>query len=294
MNFHDIQTFLLIVKRQTISEAAKELHVSQTAVTRRLKTLEDELGLTLLDRGRGIKEATLTPSGRDFLAIAQRWHAVWEETQRFKSLGERLSLSVGSVQILNDYLFPPLFARLLTHSPSINLQIHTEHAAEFPPLVEQRVIDVAIGWQQTTSPELCCRPWKQTPLVAVSRGMQPPSATRLHPADLDGRRELYIDWPSDFKAWHDRYWPDDVFHPSHVASSHLALQLMAHTDCWAMMPLFFARHAQQEGSFSYRYLTEPPNPLTAYIITHQSPRPNVRKSLSIFFDYLQQLDNAME
>ena len=110
--------FLAIVKYGTISKAADELYISQTAVTRRLKTLEDELGIPLLDRGRGIKEATLTPSGRDFLSIAQRWNAVWEETQRFKSLGERLSLSIGSVQILNDYVFPALYSRLLTIRPA--------------------------------------------------------------------------------------------------------------------------------------------------------------------------------
>ena len=131
MNFHDIQAFLAIVKYGTISKAADELYISQTAVTRRLKTLEDELGIPLLDRGRGIKESTLTPSGRDFLSIAQRWNAVWEETQRFKSLGERLSLSIGSVQILNDYVFPALYSRLLTHSPGMNLYIHTEHAIEW-------------------------------------------------------------------------------------------------------------------------------------------------------------------
>lgn len=50
MNFHDIQAFLAIVKYGTISKAADELYISQTAVTRRLKTLEDELGIPLLDR----------------------------------------------------------------------------------------------------------------------------------------------------------------------------------------------------------------------------------------------------
>lgn len=290
MNFHDIQAFLAIVKYGTISKAADELYISQTAVTRRLKTLEDELGIPLLDRGRGIKEATLTPSGRDFLSIAQRWHAVWEETQRFKSLGERLSLSIGSVQILNDYVFPPLYSQLLTHSPSINLYIHTEHAIEFPPLVEQRVIDAAIGWRESPSPELICRPWRQSPLVFVSPGDPQSSETRLvDPKSLDCAKELYINWPPSFSAWHEAYWPSDQYHPSYVASAPLALQIMAHSGSWSIMPLFFAQYARQTGAFAYQYLTDPPEPLTAYILTHTAPRPNVKKSLAVFFDYLDHL-----
>lgn len=291
MNFHDIQTFLAIVKYGNISKAADELYISQTAVTRRLKTLEDELGIPLLDRGRGKKETVLTPSGRDFLSIAQRWNAVWEETQRFKSLGERLSLSVGSVQILNDYVFPPLYSKLLNHSPSINLYIHTEHAIEFPPLVEQRVIDVAIGWRDTASPEVSCRAWRQTPLVCVMPGSPSyAAAAPIHPRQLDGTKELYINWPPSFAQWHELYWPSSQFHPSYVASAQLALQIMAHSGSWSIMPLFFAKHACQTGAFTYQYLTDPPEPLTAYILTHRAPRPNVQKGLSILFDYLSQLD----
>ena len=292
MNFHDIQAFLAIVKYGTISKAADELYISQTAVTRRLKTLEDELGIPLLDRGRGIKESTLTPSGRDFLSIAQRWNAVWEETQRFKSLGERLSLSIGSVQILNDYVFPALYSRLLTHSPGMNLYIHTEHAIEFPPLVEQRIIDVAIGWRDSESPELSCQPWRQSPLVCVMPGDPQESAQApVDPRRLDCTKELYINWPPSFTQWHEAYWPADQFHPSYVASAQLALQIMAHSGSWAVMPLFFAKYACQKGTFAYQYLTDPPEPLTAYILTHKTPRPNVQKSLSIFFEYLKQLDD---
>ena len=294
MNFHDIQAFLSIVKYGNISKAAAELHMSQTAVTRRLKTLEQSLGVPLLDRGRGIKEATLTPSGRDFLTIARRWNSVWEETQRFKSLGERLSLSIGSVQILNDYVFPPLYSHLLTHSPTINLYIHTEHAIEFPPLVEQRVIDVAIGWRQSSSPELQCRPWRQTPLVLVVPGDPARSGTQpVDPASLDSADELYINWPPSFTDWHNAHWPADQSHPSYVASAHLALQIMKHSGSWAVMPLFFAKYAQRQGGFEYQYLTDPPEPLTAYILTHTAPRPNVQKSLSLFFDYLGQLESDL-
>lgn len=295
MNFHDIQAFLTIVKYQSISKAAEELYISQTAVTRRLKTLEDELGMTLLDRGRGIKETTLTPSGRDFLSIARRWYAVWEEAQRFKSLGERLSLSIGSVQILNDYIFPPLFAQLLSHSSHLNLQIHTEHSIEFPPLVEQRIIDVAIGWRPSSSPELYCRPWKRTALTFLCHKTALPGRSEPIPTeDLDAGQELYVPWSDEFRHWHDACWPPEHNHPNDVSSARLAMQIMEHNKkSWTIMPQFLAAYAQQHGPFSSFSLQPAPPTITAYILTHRSPRPNVQKSLDIFFQYLDHLDRTL-
>ena len=129
---------------------------------------------------------------------------------------------------------------------------------------EQRVIDVAIGWRDSASPELSCQPWRQSPLVCVMPGDPQESAqSPVDPRRLDCTKELYINWPPSFTQWHETYWPADQFHPSYVASAQLALQIMAHSGSWAVMPLFFAKYACQKGAFAYQYLTDPPEPLTA-------------------------------
>ena len=98
MQIHDIQAFLSVVRCRNISRAAEELFVSQTAITYRLKNLEQEMGVRLLDRGRGMKSISLTPAGDDFLSVAERWDALWKETELLKQEGDKLALNFGAVE----------------------------------------------------------------------------------------------------------------------------------------------------------------------------------------------------
>lgn len=288
MHIHDIQAFLTIVQTRNISKAADMLFLSQTAVTHRLKNLEKELGVTLLNRGRGIKEIDITPSGFDFLPIAKRWSALWEEIKKFKRQGEKLSLSFGSVQLLNDYVFPPLFKKLFTHKPKINLEIHTEHTAELYPLVEQRQVDVAIVWCKIMYPNVTCTPWKEVSMVLLTYGSSKYAGIKVvENKKLDTSQELYIPWTPTFKAWHDTHWPSEYHNPIHITGSPLTLQLIKDSGYWSIVPLWLAQYALKIGKYTYNLLSDPPEPMVAYSITHKYPRPSTEKSLRIFFEYLE-------
>ena len=291
MHIHDIQAFLTVTKTRNISRAADRLFISQTAVTHRLKNLEDELGITLLARGRGMKEIELTPSGQDFLPIAKRWDALWDEIGHFKKQGEKLALSFGSVQTLNGYIFPPLFDNLIKHIPKINLVIHTEHTAELYPLVEQRQIDVAIAWQKIVYPNVICSEWKESSMVMLRSGS--PKYAGIIVAEnkkLDTNKELYIPWTPAFKSWHDEHWPTGYYDPIHITGAPLVLQLIKDNDYWAIVPLWLANYAVSFGGYTYSLLSDPPDPLTAYIITHKYLRPSTEKSLRVFYYYLNKLE----
>lgn len=69
VDFDGIQAFVAIAELGGFSKAAEQLHVTQTALTRRLQKLESYLGLKLLDRTTRYVE--LTAVGRDFLPQAK-------------------------------------------------------------------------------------------------------------------------------------------------------------------------------------------------------------------------------
>ncbi|RHA13361.1 LysR family transcriptional regulator [Megasphaera sp. AM44-1BH] len=291
MHIHDIEAFLTVVQTRNISRAAEQLYVSQTAITHRLQNLEAELGVTLLERGRGIKEISLTPSGQDFMPIAHRWAALWKELDHFKEEGEKLSLSFGSVQYLNDFIFPPLFQKLLNHQPKIHLSLHTEHTAELYPLLERREIDVAIAWRNIKYPDILCTPWKKTSLVVLkSSTASDKGISTIDNTTLDPQDEIYVPWTPEFKNWHDDHWPGDIYSsPTLLTGAPLTLQVLKNSRRWSIVPLGMAQYAFSLGGFIYSYLSDPPAPLTAYIIQHKKPRPTTQRSLSIFFKYLQEL-----
>src|ERR1700733_9287617 len=69
MNIADIQTFVAIAELGGFTHAARRLHRSQPAISRRLGILEHEIGAPLFERLRG--RARLTEAGRVFLPHAE-------------------------------------------------------------------------------------------------------------------------------------------------------------------------------------------------------------------------------
>jgi DNA-binding transcriptional LysR family regulator len=65
-----VQAFVAIANHASFQRAADELHISQTAVTRRLQNLESHLGIKLIERTT--RNVALTPTGNDFLPQARR------------------------------------------------------------------------------------------------------------------------------------------------------------------------------------------------------------------------------
>lgn len=91
-----LDAFHAVARTRSFSRAAKELHLTQSALTQRIQNLEDELGLTLLVRGpRG---ATPTPAGERLLRYCQARVALEDEV-RAELVGERKAGFGGTIRL---------------------------------------------------------------------------------------------------------------------------------------------------------------------------------------------------
>jgi DNA-binding transcriptional LysR family regulator len=124
IDLQKIETYLCVAEKMNISEAAKQLHLSQPTVSHQVKLLEQELGVTLFIRSNiGLK---LTEAGRLMLPWARR---LLHDTNDLKEMMISLqSEIVGELRIAcsttaGKYILPQMAARFSQHYPGIKVRI---------------------------------------------------------------------------------------------------------------------------------------------------------------------------
>ena len=104
MTMEQIDFFLMTVRCDTFLEAAENLHIAQSTLSKQIQKLESELNLTLFDRTR--RQAVLTPAGELFCQeaseLSRQYHQMLQKMRHFKE-SERQPLRVGSLPFLTQY-----------------------------------------------------------------------------------------------------------------------------------------------------------------------------------------------
>lgn len=124
MEFRQLEYFCTISHLKNFTRTAETLHVSQPSVTKAIKALEAELGLTLIDRSQ--KKVNLTPEGQAFLLHAQKImsaaSAARKDMARYRG-NSKGKIQFGLPPMVEAYLFPDLFTKFHSSFPDINLDV---------------------------------------------------------------------------------------------------------------------------------------------------------------------------
>ena len=119
MTFDQIQYFIAIAECNTYFDAAEELNISQSALSKQIIKLEKELGVALLDRSR--RKASLTPAGETFyqdaLALRRQYEIMNRHMKKYQIFtGNKNELRVGTLPILTAH-----FRQFTESHPDIHL-----------------------------------------------------------------------------------------------------------------------------------------------------------------------------
>jgi LysR family cys regulon transcriptional activator len=130
-----------------VTTAAQALHTSQPGVSKQIRLLEEELGLTLFVRdGRALKR--LTPAGEEVAARALR---MLREAQALKSLAKDLkqsdrgSLSIGTTHTQARYVLPRVIRDFRGKYPDVQLHLHQGTSDQIAEMASLDRIDFAIN-----------------------------------------------------------------------------------------------------------------------------------------------------
>ncbi|MBE6606119.1 MAG: LysR family transcriptional regulator [Ruminococcaceae bacterium] len=123
MNINQLKYFFAVCASQTVSDAAKRLHISQPSLSSAIKELENEFGVTLFKRHhRGM---TLTPEGEVLFKMSKDILNRAEETKNvMKDLGsERKKLKLGVPPMIGSIILPSVFRDFVIKEDNVILDI---------------------------------------------------------------------------------------------------------------------------------------------------------------------------
>lgn len=124
MLLRQILYFQTVVDQMSFSKAAEQCHISQSAISQQVRALEEELGVTLMDRHN--RTFSLTPAGAHFynksLVLAADLERLRRETKRIAQ-GEQAKLSVGYLRSYGGSQFQDAVAAFSRQYPDVQMQI---------------------------------------------------------------------------------------------------------------------------------------------------------------------------
>lgn len=185
MELRPLRYFCAVAHNQSFTRSARELHVSQSAISEQIAHLEEEIGVPLLVRDG--HKTQLTPHGEIFLAEATK---VLAGAARAVEMAQRsLRGEIGTLRIgFFNGGTGPLFTRLIREFRSRHPGVHLSLAEMIPPLQSKALVEGAIDIGFTRPLE---RPFDQhleTELVALDPLMVVvPKHHRLAPGPVEPR-----------------------------------------------------------------------------------------------------------
>ncbi len=207
------RTFLEVVRTGSFMGAAERLHVTQTAVTARVRNLESQLGCRLFVRNRS--GARLTVNGECFVARASQLVRTWDAARRELPLPSEADASLtlgGETSLWNPLLLNWLYA-LRKQYTGLAVCAEVSERRTLHEKLEQGVMDAALVHQPHYWPGIQVEELLEEKLVLVRSAKKP-------------EPYVYVDWGEHFCRQHDAAHPEWARAGVRTNLGPLALQLL--------------------------------------------------------------------
>lgn len=172
MTLTELRYIVAVARERHFGRAAESCFVSQPTLSVAVKKLEEELGVTLFERGAG--EVTVTAAGQPVIEQAQR---VLEEATRIKEIASAGkdplagSLRLGTIYTIGPYLLPKLVPVLRRLTPAMQLIIQENYTHRLAEMLKHGEIDAIVIALPFSESGCATQPLYDEPfVVALPRG----------------------------------------------------------------------------------------------------------------------------
>ncbi|MBX9768737.1 MAG: LysR family transcriptional regulator [Bdellovibrionales bacterium] len=183
-----LDAFMAVVQAGTFSAAAKNSHITQSALSQRILNLEQDLKTRLLIRDR--KGIRLTPAGQQLLRFCQIKNQLEDEFLSDFQRGKTSSELFGVVRIaayssVSRSLVLPALAPFFKTNPNLQLEFATQEMRDLPSLLESAEVDFI----------LLDHDLKRTDIESIEVGVE--EYVLVKPSNSDTQPQFFLDHDSD-------------------------------------------------------------------------------------------------
>ncbi len=254
------RTFLEIVAAGNFVSAARRLNVTQSTISMRARSLEEQLGRPLFIRNK--TGTALTPAGQQFQRYATSLIKVWEEARQQVAIppGFRSMLSVGGQYSLWERLLLRWIPAMQARAPDVAIRAEVGMPARLMREMIEGIIDIGVMYTPQLRPGLDVETLFEDELVLVSTN---PNATH----ELDNSY-VFMDWGPEFRAAHAVTYPEYLNPGVTLSLGSLALNYVLRNQRSGYFPMrVIKRHLDEEQLFLVP--EAPVFPFPAYVIYHK-------------------------
>lgn len=170
MTLEQLRIFIEVAEREHLTRASEALHLTPSAVSSAIRTLEERYGATLFNRiGRRIE---LTGDGRLFLDEARATLARARSAERMLSEfggGKRGILSIHASQTIASYWLPPFLAQFHSAFPLVEVRLTVGNTESVTAATQEGAADIGLVEGSVQAPALSISKVATDQLILVTR-----------------------------------------------------------------------------------------------------------------------------
>lgn len=201
MKFEHIRTFLEVAASGNFSRAAETLNVTQSTVSGRIKSMEQQFGRPLFTRGHS--GVVLTSAGQRLRRYAEGIERMWQQSHQQVILpeGYRTVLALGAQVSLWERMILEWMPRMRRQAPTVALHVQADYSHSLMRQLNDGLLDICVMYQPRHVAGLVIEALFEETLVMASK-----EPRRVSPGWVEDY--VFVDWGETFRAQHGEAFPD--------------------------------------------------------------------------------------
>lgn len=260
MDQRQLERFVDVVESGSLSRTSRRLNISQPALSKSLRLIEEQLGMKLLERGpRGVR---VTRFGDVFYkrarTIISQYRRTWEDLDNLKgSTAGQVTLGATPGPGVLDRIVPEAIWRIAAKRPSLRITVRSGSAQELFPALHQGEVDVILTVldEHGNGPDLRVEPLFEDHFVLVVNRRHPLLSKReITLEDLTTRRWVFLqDAGPLWQAIEDLAHQQQIspLAPMETNSVVFVRTIAARTDAIGVLPSYAAEIGAETGALAF-------------------------------------------